>query len=193
MGQTGPVLTRAATYRDVCRISSLIGRDGAGLTLRDRRCHASAPNHKGTAMRSLTFSLLFVAFPGLAQAETVTVNVTFSDRALSEMTTRGEGVVVSAYWMGEPAEAATLPTNEVGTIFLLSEDITLQPGPAQVVLGGSLAAAPLDQVTVPMLNVNVFSARWTSEDNLIDCGFLDAPMAELAAAPQSITCKLIGE
>jgi hypothetical protein len=51
----------------------------------------------------------------------------------------------------------------------------------------------LDQVTVPMLNVNVFSARWTSEDNLIDCGFLDAPMAELAAAPQSITCKLIGE
>ncbi len=73
-------------------------------------------------MRSLTFSLLLVALPGIAQAETVTVNVTFSDKALSEMTTRGEGVVVSAYWMGEPAEGATLPTNEIGTIFLLSED-----------------------------------------------------------------------
>lgn len=40
---------------------------------------------------------------------------------------------------------------------------------------------------------NVFSARWTSEDNLIDCGFLDGPLAELAAAPQDLICKLIGE
>ncbi len=60
-------------------------------------------------------------------------------------------------------------------------------------LGGSLSAAPLDQVTEPMLNVNVFSARWTSDDNLIDCGFLDDKVATLSAAPQAVHCILIGE
>ena len=136
---------------------------------------------------------LLAGTAGFAQTGTVTIDLSFSDRALAELTSRGEGVVVAAYWMGDPAAEATLPANEIGTIFLLSEDITLQAGPAKLVLGGSLASAPLDQVTVPMLNVNVFSARWTSEDNLIDCGFLDAPMADLAAAPQTLHCKLIGE
>ena len=37
------------------------------------------------------------------------------------------------------------------------------------------------------------TARWTDQMNLIDCGFLDAPVAELAAAPQTLHCKLIGE
>ena len=141
----------------------------------------------------LAFASLLAATGSLAMAETVTVELTFSDKALAELTSRGEGVTVAAYWMGDPAPGAVLPLTEVDTIFLMSEDITLQAGPATVVLGGSLDAAPLDQVTVPMLNVNVFSARWTSEDNLIDCGFLDDEMAKLAAAPQTLNCKLIGE
>ena len=123
----------------------------------------------------------------------VSIALTFSDKAQAELTTRGEGVVVSAYYMGDPAPGASLPVNEIGTIFLQSEDLTLQAGPAKLVLGANIGNAPLDQVTQPMMNVNVFSARWTSEDNLIDCGFLDAPMADLAAAPQEIHCRLIGE
>ena len=136
---------------------------------------------------------LSVGLPGLALAETVTIDLTFSEKALEELTRRGEGVVVAGYWMGDPAPGATLPENDIGTIFLLSETITLQPGPARVVLGSNFAAAPVDQVTVPMLNVNVYTDRWTDEYNLIDCGFLDAPMADLAAAPQTLHCKLIGE
>ncbi len=136
---------------------------------------------------------LLAASPCLAETQTVTLYLTFSDKALAELTSRGDGVTVAAYWMGDPVEGATLPLTEIDTIFLMSEDITLQAGPATVVLGGSLASAPLDQVTVPMLNVNVFSARWTSEDNLIDCDFLDDEMAKLSAAPQTLNCKLIGE
>jgi hypothetical protein len=128
-----------------------------------------------------------------AAAQTVTIDITFSDKALAELQARGEGVVVSGYWMGEPAPGATLPATEIGTIFLLAEEITLQAAPAQVTLGGSLSAAPLDQVTVPMLNVNVFSARWTDENNLLDCGFLDDAVDALSAAPQTLSCKLIGE
>lgn len=142
--------------------------------------------------RLAVFSLL-AGIGGIATAQTVTIDLTFSEKALAELTTRGEGVVVAGYWMGEPAPGATFPDTEIGTIFLLSETVTLHPGPAQVVLGANFAAAPVDQVTVPMLNVNVYTDRWTDDYNLIDCGFLDAPMAELAAAPQAIHCKLIGE
>lgn len=144
----------------------------------------------------LLFPLLglgLLAGTGLALAETVTIDLTFSDKALAELTSRGEGVVVAAYWMGDPAPGATFPDTEIGTIFLMSETVTLHPGPARVVLGANFAVAPVDQVTVPMLNINVYTDRWTDEHNLIDCGFLDAPMAELAAAPQALHCKLIGE
>lgn len=144
------------------------------------------------ALASLLAGLL-AGTCGTAMAQTVTIDLTFSENALAELQARGEGVVVAAYWMGEPAPGATLPDTEIGTIFLMSEDITLQAGPARVVLGGSLDSAPVGQVTVPMLNVNVFSARWTTEDNLIDCGFLDDEMAKLAAAPQTLNCRLIGE
>ena len=143
--------------------------------------------------KRLALVALFAATGGAAMAQTVTIDLTFSDKALAELTARGEGVVVAGYWMGEPAPGATYPDTEIGTIFLLSETVTLHPGPARVVLGSNFGIAPVDQVTVPMLNVNVYTDRWTDEMNLIDCGFLDAPFAELAAAPQAIHCKLIGE
>lgn len=128
-----------------------------------------------------------------ATAQTVTIDLTLSEKAAAELSGRGEMVVVSGYWMGEPAPGSALPLTEIGTVFLMSEDLTLHPAPTRLVLGTNLATAPLDQVTVPMLNVNVFSARLTDEDNLIDCGFLDDAVATLAAAPQAIHCKLIGE
>ena len=75
----------------------------------------------------------------------------------------------------------------------MSEDLTLHPGPVRVAVGSNLSVGPMDQVTVPYMNVNVFSARWTDEDNLLDCEFLDDVVAKLAAMPQTIHCKLIGE
>ncbi len=143
--------------------------------------------------RTLAAGAALAVSAGVAAAQTVTIDLTFSDKALADLTRRGEAVAVSAYWMGDPVEGATLPETEIGTIFLLAEKVTLQPGPARVILGTNFGTAPTDQVTMPMLNVNVFTDRWTDEHNLIDCSFLDAPLAELAAEPQAIHCKLIGE
>jgi hypothetical protein len=138
-------------------------------------------------------SLLAGAAALPALAETVSVDLTFSEQALTELTTRGEGVVVAAYWMGEPAPGATMTDPELGTVFLQTEDLTLHAGPAKLVLGSNLANAPLDQVVEPKLNLNVYSGRWTSEDNLLDCDILDDVLSKLAATPQKIHCKLIGE
>ena len=45
----------------------------------------------------------------------------------------------------------------------------------------------------PSVNVNVFSGRKSSQDNLISCDFIDGPVDELLAAPTEIACGLISE
>jgi hypothetical protein len=134
---------------------------------------------------------LLSVLPAAAQA--LTVSVTFSDKAAAELAERGEVVTAAAYWMGDPVAGSPLPQTEIGTIFLGAEEHTFWPGPVQVTFTGPVAGAPTDQVTVPMVNVNVYTARHTDEFNLISCDFLDAPVADLEGKVQPIHCKLIGE
>jgi hypothetical protein len=62
-----------------------------------------------------------------------------------------------------------------------------------VVVGANLGGMPRAQVVRPMLTINVFSARFASEDNLLDCGLVDGAAADLAGAVQTVHCKLIVE
>jgi hypothetical protein len=142
-------------------------------------------------MLRLACLLSLTALPVLA--DPLVIELSFSDKALAELRKRGEMVTVAAYFMGDPAPGNTLPLTPVDTVFLQSQEVTLWPGPQRVVLGENLALAPMDQVTVAMANVNIYTARLTDEMNLIDCGFRDAPLTELTAAPQAMVCKLIGE
>jgi hypothetical protein len=148
-------------------------------------------------MRLPSIPAALAAFVGAmalpAAAQTVTIDLTFSEKAQAELTSRGEGVAVAGYWSGDPAPGATIAETEPGGVFLFSETVVMHAVPSRVVLGANFATAPVDQVTVPRLNVNVYTDRWTDEYNLIDCGFLDAPVAELAASPQKLHCTLIGE
>jgi hypothetical protein len=128
-----------------------------------------------------------------ALADAVTVELAFSDKALAELQQRGEAVVLRSNWIGEPAEGATMTDPETGMVYLQWEELTIYPGPATLVLGANLSAAPLDQVIEPALNLNVFSARWTDENNLLACDVLDGPLSQLVGSPHKLTCKLIGE
>ena len=128
-----------------------------------------------------------------ALADTVSVELAFSDKALAELQSRGEGVILGSNWIGEPAEGVTTADPETGMVYLQWEELTIYPGPATLVLGANLSAAPLDQVIEPALNLNVFSARWTDEKNLLACDVLDGPLSDLAGSPHKLTCKLIGE
>ncbi len=139
----------------------------------------------------LRLVLILSALPAMAQA--LTVAVSFSDKAAAELSARGEMVTLAAYYMGDPAPVATLPETEIGTIQLGTEAHTFWPVAQQITLGTNIANAPLDQVTQAMVNINIFSARLTDEDNLLDCGFIDAPLAEVDATVQPLFCKLIGE
>lgn len=120
------------------------------------------------------------------------LSLTFSDRAAAELAGRGEMVTVSAFFSGEPAPGATLPVDEMGQIFIAAEEYTLWPMPQRVVLGSGLNSPAAAQVVEPLVNVNVYTARFTDENNLIDCGLVDGPVASLTA-PQAVHCRLIGE
>lgn len=123
----------------------------------------------------------------------VTITLRLDDAALAELTRRGEKVVVAGWYYGDPAPGTTIPVDEMGMIYLGAEELTIWPAAqTTLTLGANLGSAPLEGVLQPMLNVNVFTARHTDENNLIDCGLVEGPIADLATAPQQMTCTLIG-
>jgi hypothetical protein len=141
-------------------------------------------------------AILLTAFAASAEtvaagAQTVTVRVVLEPAALAALQERGEFIILAAYWEGEPAPGFSDRADERGRIYLTSEEYTVFPVEQTFVLGQTLAAAPLTTVIEPLVNVNVFTARVSDENNLIDCGLVDGPLSEFAGKEAVMTCKLI--
>jgi hypothetical protein len=132
-----------------------------------------------------------VAGGALAAQETVTVDLVLDPTVEAELQARGEWVVVNAWFYGDPA-LDSVPMDEMGLVYLGEERATVYPVSQRVVLGGYTAGVPRDWVLEPILNVNVFSARMTDQNNLLNCGIVEGPVAELAGAVQTISCTQIG-
>lgn len=139
---------------------------------------------------ALTAAIGLSALPALAETPLVTLHVTFEPATAKALADAGEMVVIAGHFFGEPVAGATVQPDEIGQILLGREEFTVRPAETTVVLGSSLGTAPLDQVVEPYLNVNVFTARFTSEDNLIDCGLVDDAVAKMTG-PQEMSCKLL--
>ncbi|TPE63919.1 hypothetical protein FJQ54_03500 [Sandaracinobacter neustonicus] len=118
-----------------------------------------------------------------------------SKRAAAELGRRKEGVIVSASYYGDPLPSAQRHANEVGQIDLGRETMTLRGlgGPIHV-SGANVETKRLGWLKgPPMVNVNVFTARRSSQNNLINCDFIDGEVARVAAQPITLHCALIGE
>lgn len=133
-----------------------------------------------------------LASPAVAQETTLTLDIRFDAASTTALQERGEMVVISAVYAGEPAPGNVLPVDEIGMVYLGAEDYTVYPLNQTVQIGHSLGAAPIGNVLAPMVNVNVYSARHTDENNLLECGIVDGPTDALSKQPQLISCKLIG-
>lgn len=142
-------------------------------------------------MKSLLLCAL-LASPALAQETTLTLDIRFDAASTTALQERGEMVVISAIYVGEPAPGNVLPVDEMGMVYLGAEDYTVYPLNQTIQIGHSLGTAPIGNVLEPMVNVNVYSARHTDENNLLDCGIVDGPTESLSKQPQLISCKLIG-
>ena len=135
-------------------------------------------------------AMTLAAGAALAQ-ESVTVDLVLDPTVEAELQARGEWVIVNAWYYGDPALDA-VPMDEMGLVFLGEEEATVYPVSQRVVLGGYTAGAPRDWVIEPIVNVNVFSARLTDQNNLLNCGIVEGPVTELAGAVQTISCSMIG-
>ena len=126
----------------------------------------------------------------LAQDRTISFGLGFDPATSATLTARGEMVTISAWYFGEPARPE-VRVDEMGQVYLGGEELTIFPLDQQITLGANLGNAKLGDVIAPMVNINIFSARLTHEDNLIDCDFIEGPVAEIAAQELVLTCTLL--
>lgn len=123
------------------------------------------------------------------------LQIQLSKQAAYELRRRKEGVTISATYFGDPTPAAKRHANEVGLIDLGRETFTLRgiDGPARVT-GATVDRTKMGWIAgPPMVNVNVFTARRSSRNNLITCDIVDGPVARVAAARITLFCGLINE
>jgi hypothetical protein len=127
-----------------------------------------------------------------AQDGMVTVDLVLDPAVEAALQARGEWVIVNAWFFGDPA-VDSVPMDEMGLVYLGEEKATVYPVSQRVVLGGYMAGAPRDWVLDPIVNVNVFTARLTDQNNLLNCGIVEGPVAEVSGAVQTISCTLLGQ
>lgn len=123
------------------------------------------------------------------------LEILLSKQAAYELGRRKEGVVVSASYFGDPTPAAMRHANEIGRIDLGQEIIALRgiSGPVRVT-GDTVDRKRIGWLKgPPMVNVNVFTARRSSPNNLISCDIVDGPVARVAAGKTKLFCGLISE
>jgi hypothetical protein len=133
-----------------------------------------------------------VTASAVAAQENVTVDLVLDPEAEAALQSRGEWIIVNAWYYGDPALDA-VPMDEMGLVYLGEEEATIYPVSQRIVLGGMTDGAPREWVIDPILNVNVFTARMTDQNNLLDCGFVEGPVTELAGAAQTISCRMLGQ
>lgn len=122
------------------------------------------------------------------------IELSFSARAAAELARRNEGVTVSVFYDGEPRPAFRRRASEDGLISLGAETIAVPDGSRRVaVSGAAFQAARQGWVIEPMATVNVFSARRSGPDNILDCALVSGRVAELSGRTHPVRCAMIGE
>jgi hypothetical protein len=123
------------------------------------------------------------------------VQISLSQKAAARLASQSETIIVSSRYFGDPVPGAEKHTNQIGQI-----DLGVQrdevPGRSQTVHvdGAKVFPNRLAWIQGPaMLNVNVYSGRHSSSNNLLECNFFDDKLQNAVREPLKIHCTLIGE
>lgn len=130
-----------------------------------------------------------------AKAPHFTVTVSLSDAARAKLAAAHEGIVVAAYYAGEPTKAA-MKKAEMGEIQLGSEEVRIGGAGGDAVFTGAKFQANRTNLIKPgtaKILINVYTARLSSQNNLISCDLFEDTVTVAEAKPIPIACKLIGE
>lgn len=157
---------------------------------------------RGMVVAGVTAAVWLGAFGGVAEAQTPAaaprwqVSVTLSPKAAEKLAAGKEAIVLSAAYYGEPTKAAAKKADEIGQIDLGQEELRLgSAGGTVVFVGKGFKADRLGWVVgrEARVNLNVYSARKSSPDNLLDCDLFEDTVAVATAKPVAVACRLIGE
>ena len=135
------------------------------------------------------------ADPALRSPYAFDVEVTLSDAARKRLADSAESIIVSAIYFAD-AKAGAPPAfvNQVGQVDIGKAQIELNGAGRAAFDGSAVLRERLPSTEGDLqLNVNVFSGRRSSEDNLLDCGFFQDAVQVAAAQPVRIACQLIAE
>ena len=121
------------------------------------------------------------------------VDVTLSDAARKRLGASGESVIVAAMYFAAAKDGAPAGVlNDVGMVDIGGARVELEGEGRAAFDGNAVLRERLEFAQGdPQVNVNVYSGRRSSPDNLLDCGFFQDAMAVAAAGPVRISCDLI--
>ena len=124
----------------------------------------------------------------------LSVEVTLSPKAAALLAEKHEAITVSAMYLGRPVPSKKSEAAPDGTIALGSEDLTLPAsGGRAVVTGTHVVTSRVKWVKSLQISINVYSARHSSPDNLLDCDAFQDAIANVHGKTIPIHCKLIDE
>lgn len=133
---------------------------------------------------------------GSARVGAFVVDVSLSHAAKEQFSRSGESVIVSATYLADPAtDAPTRMIDEIGMVDLGSAQVDLPDGEGRAAFDGS--AFRNDRLRFiegeALVNINVWSGRKSSPDNLLDCDMFQDSVTVAARQPIAIDCRLLDE
>src|SRR5690606_13496257 len=158
----------------------------------------------GVHMRAFAgYGLLSAAMPSLlpvpAHANDTNlafeIKLTLSGKPAARLKSSHDTITVLASYYGEPTHEGENHTDEMGMVDLGKESFELpgQPGIVHIT-GKNAGGAKLKWVKgQPGVNVNLYTSRKSSDQNLIECDLIDGAVAQVQAKPITVNCFLIGE
>jgi len=139
-----------------------------------------------------------------AESNAFTVEITLSAVARERLATQNESLIASADYFGYPsaqAQAQRVPGSENPWLTLHRAQVELEGAQLDGAPAARFPAVAFDAEQLawtgapdaPQVNINVYSGRRSSPDNLLDCGMFQDTLAVASRAPIRLSCSLIAE
>jgi hypothetical protein len=138
-------------------------------------------------------ALALACGPVRADDSGFSIALKFDPAASEALVKRDEWTIVSAIFYGRPNKAGEEHASE-GEVFLGRTQVTVMSVDQTVAVSGNPDAEALSKWVeggVVRVNVNVFTARFTDDKNLLNCGIFEDDVAVARANVPEISCKLL--
>ena len=140
----------------------------------------------------MILAVLALTWPVAALADGFDIKVRFDDRTTLTLAQIGEGVIVSAFFFGDPSAKGAAHADEMGQIWLGNEDVEIDSLDQTVHFRAALDAKGLGWLKgAPRVNINIFSARHADQNNLLNCEIFEDDIAVAQARTPVLRCVML--